>query len=93
MTTTTTNTDTRVDELTGPRRSPLATITVQAVRERFVLVSAVSALMVGMGLIVGALWPSLKDTFADIQDSLPDAFTTIWLARTCPRRVAGGMPR
>ena len=77
MTTTTTNTDTRVDELTGPRRSPLATITVQAVRERFVLVSAVSALMVGMGLIVGALWPSLKDTFADIQDSLPDAFTTI----------------
>lgn len=63
--------------LPGARRSPLATITAQAVRERLVLVGAVSALMVGMGLIVGALWPSLQDTFADIQESLPDAFSTV----------------
>ena len=69
--------DTRPDQRPRSSRSPWAAITVHAVRDRSVLVGAVSALMVGMGLVVGALWPSLKDTFADLQESLPDAFTTV----------------
>ena len=75
--TTNVQTDTRTDSRPRSRRSPLATIALHAVRDRLVLVGAVSALMVGMGLIVGALWPSLKDTFANLQESLPDAFTTV----------------
>lgn len=56
--------------------SPLVAMTRHAIRERLPLVGAVSALLIGMGLLVGALWPSLQDTFADLQSSLPDAFTT-----------------
>ena len=52
-------------------------LTARAALDRMPLVAAVSVLMVGMGLVVGSLWPSLKGTFADLQDSLPDAFTTI----------------
>ncbi len=55
----------------------MGALIVQGVRDRLLLVGVVSAVMVGMGLVVGALWPSLQDTFADLQQSLPDAFTTI----------------
>lgn len=77
MSTTSMTPGARVDEARGAPRSPMPTVVLHAVRERLVLVGAVSALMVGMGLLVGALWPSLKDTFADLQESLPDAFSTI----------------
>ncbi len=54
-----------------------ATIAGRAVRDRIGLTAVVSVLMVGMGLLVSSLWPPLEDTFASLQDSLPDAFSTI----------------
>ncbi len=75
MTTTTRPAQLRSTHATAP--AVTGTLVGQAVRDRLGLVGAVSALMIGMGLMVGALWPSLKDTFADLQDSLPDAFSTI----------------
>lgn len=75
MTTTTTARPT--SRSTAARRTPLTPLVAHATRERLPLVAAVSGLMVGMGLVVGALWPSLKGTFADLQDSLPDAFSTV----------------
>ncbi len=48
------------------------------VRERLPLAGWVSLLLLtGLGLIVRALWPSLQDTFADLQESLPDGFATV----------------
>lgn len=61
----------------GAAGSPSVVIASHAVRDKMALVGTVSVAMLAMGLLVGALWPSLKDTFADIQDSLPDAFTTV----------------
>ncbi|MGA8211165.1 MAG: ABC transporter permease subunit [Nocardioidaceae bacterium] len=65
------------------RRSTVGAIRVvlplvgHAVRAQLRLVTAVAALMVGMGLLVGSLWPSLQDTLAEMQAALPDAFATI----------------
>lgn len=64
-------------DLRRVNRGALLAMIGQAVRDRLPLVIAVSALMVGMGLMVGSLWPLLQGTFADLQDSLPDAFSTI----------------
>lgn len=61
----------------GAAGNPGIVIASYAVRDKLALLGTVSAAMLGLGLLVGALWPSLKDTFADIQDSLPDAFTTV----------------
>ncbi len=48
-----------------------------AIRDRVGLVISVSALMTGMGLLVGALWPSMRGTLADLQSSLPAAFASL----------------
>lgn len=46
-------------------------------RDRTPFVTVLSALMIGMGLLVGALWPSLQDTLAEMQASLPDVFLSM----------------
>lgn len=52
----------------------LRTMVVHTVRERIPFVTVLSVLMVGMGLMVGALWPSLQDTLAEMQAALPEVF-------------------
>ncbi|MGB3829298.1 MAG: ABC transporter permease subunit [Ornithinimicrobium sp.] len=56
---------------------PFRAVVTRSVMDRLPLVLIVGVLMIGMGLLVGALWPSLQDTFADLEDSLPEAFTTV----------------
>lgn len=56
---------------------PFLSVVARAVSDRIGLALVVGVLMVGMGLLVGALWPSLQGTFADLEESLPQAFTTI----------------
>lgn len=58
-------------------RSPVPPLLAQAVRDRLLLVATVGLLMVGLGLLTGALWPSLQATLADLQDALPAAFSTV----------------
>lgn len=47
----------------------------KAIHDRMTLAVLVGVLMIGMGLVVGALWPPLQETFSTI--ALPEAFTTI----------------
>lgn len=47
----------------------------KAVRDRLTIAVLVGVLLVGLGLMVGALWPSLRDTFATVK--LPEAFSTV----------------
>ena len=56
---------------------PVGPLVSRAFRDRLTLVVVVSALMVGMGLMVGSLWPALQGTLADLQASLPDMFVTM----------------
>lgn len=59
---------------TTPRgASPVAltrALTARAVIDRLTIALLVAAAMVGMGLVVGALWPPLQETFADL--ALPE---------------------
>lgn len=48
------------------------TLLVKAVVDRLWLAVIVGALMIGMGAMVGALWPSMRDTFADLSTGLLD---------------------
>ena len=57
--------------------SPVGPMAARAIRDRLPLVAVVSFVMVGMGLMVGSLWPALQGTLAKMQDSLPDVFATI----------------
>lgn len=56
---------------------PFWPVVARAVADRIGLAMMVGVLMLGMGLLVGSLWPSLQGTVADLADSLPEAFTTI----------------
>lgn len=49
----------------------------RAVADRVVIAGVIGALMVGMGLMVGALWPSLQDVFVEFEKSLPSGFDAI----------------
>lgn len=52
---------------TAPSRASLARVlTARAVADRMVAALLVATTMVGMGLVVGALWPPLQDVFADL---------------------------
>lgn len=53
---------------------PAVALVRRAVADRMTLASVVGVLMVGMGLMVGALWPPLQDVFAEFETSLPAAF-------------------
>jgi ABC-2 type transport system permease protein len=55
----------------------LRVIMVQAVRVRATLVVVISSMMLGMGLIVGALWPTMHESFADLSAGLPAAFDAL----------------
>ncbi|RVW01798.1 ABC transporter permease subunit [Rhodococcus spongiicola] len=44
----------------------------KAIADRMTLSVVIGGLMVAMGLMVGALWPPLKDAFADIPTALTD---------------------
>lgn len=70
-------TTTQVRAVDPPQLGAFSAVVGQAVRVRLRLVGVVCALMVGMGLLVGSLWPSLKGTFAELQNSLPEAFSTL----------------
>ncbi len=48
------------------------TLLTKAITDRLWLTVIVGALMIGMGAMVGALWPSMRDTFADISSGLLD---------------------
>ena len=52
-------------------------ITWTAVRDRRVLVATVAGLLVAMGALTGALWPSLRDAFADLPTELSDGLGTV----------------
>lgn len=56
-----------------PQRRVFATVLRQAVGERLVLVSVVALVLLGMGALVGALWPPMQDTLAELQEALPPA--------------------
>jgi len=47
----------------------------KAVRDRLTIAVLVGVLLVCLGLMVGVLWPSLRDTFATV--NLPEAFSTV----------------
>lgn len=64
--------------LAGHRRAPVhpaATLARRAVADRLGLSLVLALLMVGMGLMVGALWPPLRGVFDDLEQALPDLFT------------------
>ncbi|MCH9668911.1 MAG: ABC transporter permease subunit [Actinomycetia bacterium] len=48
------------------------TLLAKAIADRLWLAVIVGALMIGMGAMVGALWPSMRDTFADLSSGLLD---------------------
>ncbi|MBW8172234.1 ABC transporter permease subunit [Ornithinimicrobium sp. Arc0846-15] len=56
---------------------PYQAVTSHSIRERLPLAILVGTLMLGMGLLVGGLWPSLKGTFADLEAQLPEIFTAL----------------
>ncbi|WP_010540011.1 ABC transporter permease subunit [Dietzia alimentaria] len=55
----------------------IVAITRTAVRDRLVLVTTVAVLLVAMGALTGALWPSLQDAFADLPAALSDGLGTV----------------
>lgn len=59
------------------RARPFAGLVRRAVADRMTLASVVGVLMVGMGLMVGALWPPLQGVFAEFEESLPPAFDAL----------------
>ncbi len=56
---------------------PFRAMVTRSIMERLPLTLMIGVLMIGMGLLVGALWPSLQDTFADLEESLPEAFNAV----------------
>lgn len=52
-------------------------ITRMAVRDRLLLVMVIAVLLVAMGALTGALWPSLQDAFADLPPALSDGLGTV----------------
>lgn len=49
----------------------------RAVADKIVIVAALAFYGIAMGVVVGALWQPLQDTFADLADSLPAGFDAI----------------
>ncbi|MGC1207936.1 MAG: ABC transporter permease subunit, partial [Ornithinimicrobium sp.] len=76
MTTTTAPTHHRPSQHTSPAL-PFAAVVNRSIMDRLPLTLIVGTLMMAMGLLIGALWPSLQDTFADLEDQLPDAFNAM----------------
>lgn len=52
-------------------------ITRMAVRDRLLLVMVIAVLLVAMGALTGALWPSLQGAFADLPPALSDGLGTV----------------
>lgn len=73
-------TDTRTHRQPASWWGAAVAVLPHAVRDRLGLVTSVSALTTGMGILVGALWPSMRATLADLQSALPPALSTV-LAR------------
>lgn len=74
---TSTNTPTQPSSASTITAHPFGAVVIRSIKERLPLTGVIGVLMIGMGLLVGALWPSLKDTFADLEESLPEAFTAV----------------
>lgn len=55
----------------------ITTLLSKAIRDRAFLASLVGGLVALLAILVGALWPSLHDTFRDLSDSFPHALTTM----------------
>lgn len=51
-----------------------AEVVRQALGERRTTVAVFSAVMIGMSLMVGGMWPSMQDTLAEMAEVLPPAF-------------------
>lgn len=62
----------RAAVLVPSRWSGFATVLAQSVLDRWVVPAVVGALMVGMGLLTGSLWPSLESTLRDVPSGLND---------------------
>ncbi len=58
-------------------RVPLWPVIVQGVRVRAVLTTVLSLMMLAMGLLVGAMWPSLRGSFGEMASQLPPAFDAL----------------
>lgn len=68
----------RPSATTTPNRArAFVAITGRAVLDRLPLAALVGVVLLGLGALVGALWPPLKDVFADFGDSLPEAFDAV----------------
>lgn len=62
----------RAGEKTPSKTSVLITLTRQTFLDRWILPTVVAALMVGMGVLTGALWPSLEGSLQDLPSNLTD---------------------
>lgn len=56
---------------------PAAALVARALADRLALAGLVGGLMVGMGLLVGALWPSLESSLADLSENLGSTFDAV----------------
>lgn len=61
----------------APRHRPFVALVRRGVADRMTLAGVVAVLMLGMGLMVGALWPPLEDVFADLADAFPSGFDAL----------------
>ncbi|WP_338751348.1 ABC transporter permease [Janibacter alittae] len=75
MSTTSTSTATARHTTSAPAQA--LAVTRVAIRDRVPLVAVIALVMVAMGALTGALWPSLKDAFADLPTDLSDGLGTI----------------
>ncbi len=56
---------------------PVLALWAKSVRDRWLLATVVGAVLIGMGAMVGALWPSMQTSLADLSRNLPAAFTSV----------------
>lgn len=59
------------------RRSSFVAVLTQSVLDRWVVPLVIGGLMIGMGLLTGALWPSLESTLRDLPTDLNDGIGTM----------------
>lgn len=52
-------------------------VATHALRDRMPLAGIVAVILAGLSVLSGSLWPSLRDTFADLPESLSDTLGTV----------------
>lgn len=59
-------------------RSLMWALLMKSVKDRLLLVGIVGTVMIAMGAFVGALWPSLRNTFAELPDGFIDVIAQVF---------------